>query len=326
MTKPILSIIIPMRGGVPRSWLDELLKVRGNVEFILVYPPGVCKFESEDTRLHQITTTVQGELNQRITALLNSTGIYVLSINCDEYLHPDIVEIAQDYFTEFPKSYFVRLRSRLFDFGDPNIIQSWEDFPKISTLKVKRAKFSKNDPIPEEQKNLSREEKSKMLREIPISPLENQFNIKVLWKGRKDHKGSHQENFDKKIWRNELVQENLKEVVETFKILGPFKYIPFWTADRLLGLSMQAKFYESQKIIGHWLPTPEQFRTEDNPPQYPRKHRRYVLAELLLLRNYPNYGYFWNLVLSKGDLFSIFVPVDTIKDWAKKYGIMEEKQ
>lgn len=324
MAQPILSIIIPMRGGVTQAWLDELLKVKGNVEFILVYPPGVCKFEREDQRLNQITTTVQGELNQRITALLNATGIYVLSINCDEYLHPNIVEIAQDYFTEFPGSYFVRLRSRLFDFEDRNIIQPWEDFPKLSTLKVKKAKFSKNDPIPEDEKNLSKEEKSEMLREIPISPLENKFNPKVLWKGRKDHQGSHQENFDKKIWKNELVQENLKDIVEAFKLLGPFKYIPFWTADRLLGLSMQAKFYESKKIIGHWLPRPEQFRTEDNPPEYPRKHRRYVLAELLLLKNHSKYGYFWNLVLSKGDFFSVFIPIDTIKDFAKKYGMMQK--
>ncbi len=89
-------------------------------------------------------------------------------------------------------------------------------------------------------------------------------------------------------------------------IFGPFKYVPFWCADRLLGLSMQAKLYEKgifkkDEIIGHFLPLPEQFRTESNPPQFQyTTNRRYVLAEVFLVKLYPKYGYLWNLVLFNG--------------------------
>ena len=39
MTAPYLSIVVPMREGVPKEWFDAFLSVEGDVEFILVYPP-----------------------------------------------------------------------------------------------------------------------------------------------------------------------------------------------------------------------------------------------------------------------------------------------
>ncbi|MBE9143472.1 transposase [Planktothrix mougeotii] len=315
MNKPMLSIIVPMRGGVPEVWLRELLKVEGSVEFILVYPPGVSTLSINDSRLLIITNPLKGELIQRITALLNATGTYVLSINCDEYLHPNIVKITEEYFERFPDSYYFRLQQAGFAFGDPAITQEWKPLPKIEDVKVRITRKHNQEPKKDEP-NYSEAEIKSMMRDIPIAPLDNKFDFLVLLRGRRDHHGAHHENFDKKVWKNQIVQEALKDVVTTFQLLGPLKYIPFWTADRLLGLYIQAKFFEKGKIMGHWLPIPEQLRTEGNPPEYAMNNRRYGLAEVLLLKHYPNYGYFWNLVLSKNTLFSLFLPVDTIKIFA----------
>ncbi|NES74183.1 MAG: transposase, partial [Okeania sp. SIO2D1] len=135
--------------------------------------------------------------------------------------------------------------------------------------------------------------------EIPIAPLQNKFNPLCLLGKRKDHKGWHTENFDKKVWKNEIVQATLADIRDAMILSGPFKYFPFWCLDRLLGLSIQAKYYEQGKIIGHKLPKPEQIRIEDNPPEYKRSKRFYVFAELLLLKNNPQYGYLWNLILAQ---------------------------
>jgi hypothetical protein len=296
MTKPTLSVIIPMRENVPEHWLKELSNIKGNVEFILVYPPLVKKLPNIDSRIQQITSALRGEVIQRITALLNASGTYVLSINCDEYLTPNIEQIARQYFERFPNSWFVRLRTESYPYGSQDqLVKEWEVFPSIKELKVK----TKAD------KNLS---ESETLKEISISPLENKFDPLCLFRpfpGRKDHHGIHQENFDKKIWKNSLIQESLADIVEKFTIFGALKYIPFWCSDRLLGLSMQAKLYQKGvvkkgQIIAHWLPKNSvQIRTEDNPPQYRGKNRRYVLGEILLLKLYPQYGYFWNLILSQ---------------------------
>lgn len=290
MTKPTLSIIIPMRENVPEIWLQQLANIKGNIEFILVYPPLVNKLPDIDVRIKQITSAIRGEVIQRITALLNASGTYVLSINCDEYLDPNIEQIAIDYFERFPNSWFVRLRTNSYPYGSQNeLVKEWDIFPSIQDFKIKTR----------EDRDVSALE---TLKEIPITPLDNKLDLLALIRGRKDHHGPHQENFDKKIWKNSLVQEGLADIVELFTIFGPVKYVPFWCADRLLGLSMQAKLYEKElvkkgDIIAHWLPLPAQIRTEDNPPEYRGKNRRYILGELLLLKRYPRTGYFWNLFL-----------------------------
>lgn len=295
MTKPTLSVIIPMRENVPEVWLKELANIQGNVEFILVYPPKVQLLPNINSRIKQIISPLRGEVIQRITALLNASGTYVLSINCDEYLYPNIEQLAMQYFERFPNSWFVRLRTESYPYGSQNqLIKEWDNCPDVNSFKVK----SKAD------KDLL---ESETFKEIPISPLENKLDLFCMirsFPGRKDHNGAHQENFDKKIWKNSLVQETLADIVELFTIFGALKYIPFWCADRLLGLSMQAKLYEKnlvekEQIIAHWFPLPALIRTEDNPPNFRGKNRRYILGEILLLKLYPQYGYFWNLVLSQ---------------------------
>ncbi|MEC4894770.1 MAG: hypothetical protein SAL07_15375 [Oscillatoria sp. PMC 1051.18] len=317
MTKPTLSIIIPMRENVEILWLQENLKIQGSVELILVYPPHVPFLEISDPRLRQFSCPLRGEVIQRVTALLNATGEYVLSINCDEYLHPQIVTITEDYFSNFPDSYFFRLQQVTFSFGDRSITRPWGSLDNLQNIPVK-----KRDP----EKHYSPEEKKRMMREIPIVPLENKPDFFGLFRGRKDHRGPHQENFDKKVWKNALVKEALKGVTPTFTLFGPFKYIPFWTADRLVGLSVQSRFFESGKIVGHWLPLPEQLRTEENPPSFPRKYRRYMLAEILLLKQFPNFGYIWNLaVFDKEGIFKVWFPRDTLKSLAAKLGLKKPK-
>ncbi|WP_413175247.1 glycosyltransferase family 2 protein [Anabaena azotica] len=313
MTNPQLSIIIPMREGVQDSWLQELLKVQGSTEFILVYPPHVPFIAISDPRLRQITSSLRGELIQRVTALLNASGKYVLSINCDEYLHTNILEIAEDYFTNFPDSYFFRLNQVQFPFNKAPIDKPWDSLPNIQNIAVRKHKDSKN---------YSPEEIEYTMREIPIAPLNNKLDFLALFRGRKDQKGPHQENFDKKVWKNELVQEALKGVITKLTLFGPIKYIPFWVSDRLMGLSVQARFFEPEKIVGHWLPLPEQLRTEDNPPHQREKDRRYELADFPLLRQFPGFGYIWNLaVFDKGGFLMVWYPRYTLRKIAEKLGL-----
>lgn len=290
MAKPVLSIVSPTREGFSEHWLAELLKVKGDVEFILVHPPGLASHPSSDPRLKQINSAFRGEIIQRLSGLLNASGTYTLTINCDEYITPDIAEITVRYFQRFPDSWVVRLNKKSFKFGDKeNLDKLWLPVPDIDQLEV-RAKTAKSKYLP----------KIKIfLREIPIAPLNNKFDFGCLWKGRKDHHGFHTENFDKKIWKTTMVQETLQELIAVMNVAGPFKYVPFWCLDRLLGLAIQAKFFEENKIIGHTLPAPEQIRVEDNPPEYRRTRRFYVLAEVLLLRRFPQYGYFWNLIIDQ---------------------------
>ncbi|ACB51107.1 conserved hypothetical protein [Crocosphaera subtropica ATCC 51142] len=293
MIKPTLSVIIPMRDNVPQLWIEALSKVEGNVEFILVYPPEVPLLNHDDSRIRQIVSSLRGEVIQRITALLNASGTYVLSINCDEYLYPKIEKVVLEYFQRFPNSSLFKLRQKFYPYGNQEkLLEEWEAVTNIENIQVRRGQ---DHHLPT----------TETLQEIPICPLENPLNLFCLIKDRRDHHGPHQENFDKKVWKNSLVQEQLNDIVKLFTLLGPFKYVPFWCSDRLLGLSMQAKLYTKGlatkgDIIGHILPFPEQFRTENNPPEfrYNTTNRRYVLAECLLLKLYPQYGYFWNLVLA----------------------------
>ncbi len=284
--KPTLSIVVPTREGFSDHWLQELLKVEGEVEFILVHPPGMKKYTVDDPRLQQINSSFRGEIIQRLTGLLNTSGKYVLTINCDEYLIPNILEIAVNYFNKFPDSWVLRLSKKGFKFGDKASLEStWHNIPKIEELKICDRETNYDS--------------GKCIVEIPIAPLDKKLDLLCLLRRRKDHHGVHTENFDKKVWKNEMLQETLKELSETMVLGGPFKYVPFWCLDRLLGLFIQAKFFEKGKIIGHLLPLPEQIRVEDNPPNYKKSKRFYLVAEILLLKKFPPYGYLWNLIIDQ---------------------------
>lgn len=303
MTQAILSIVVPTREGLPEYWIESILKINGDVELILVHPPGMKKLPISDSRMQQINSSFRGEIIQRMTGLMNASGKYLLTVNCDELLHPDIAEITKQYFTKFPDSWVLRLNRKDVTYGDEAGLKSaWEAVSNIDEMKT--CGVTTGDHNLQGQPNY--------MVEIPIAPLHNKFDPLCMLRGRKDHHGRHTENFDKKVWKNEIVQKGLEDIVKTFKLLGPLKYIPFWTADRLLSLYIQAKFFEKGKIIGHQMPMPEQLRTEANPPEYAMSNRRYVLAEILLLRHYYRYGYFWNLVLSRRSILSL-LPRDTIK-------------
>ncbi|WP_144869115.1 transposase [Hyella patelloides] len=294
MSQPILSIVVPTREGFAEHWLNELVKIKGDVEFILVHPPGMKKHPKVDERLQQINSSFRGEIIQRMTGMLNASGKYLLTVNCDEYLTPDIVQIATDYFAAFPDSWVVRLSRNNFKFGDKSSLDKpWADFSQLKSMPI--------CPMSEDKKqetNLSYNAGNCLL-EIPIAPLDTKFDFGCFFRTRKDHHGIHTENFDKKIWKNELLQPTLQDILETMKIFGPVKYVPFWCLDRLLGLFIQAKFFKKGKIIGHLLPQPEQIRIEENPPEYKKSRRFYVFAEILLLRKFQNYGYLWNLIVDQ---------------------------
>lgn len=306
---PVLSVIVPMRGGVPQTWLDSLLSLRGSVEFVLVYPPGVAHFPSRDPRLKQLVSPVQGELFQRFTALLNASGTHVLSINCDEHIHPDLPQLTQQYFDRFPDCDCFALSREACDYGDASLHRPWHDLGDVRTWDVYDRPHG-ND--------------TSQLRVMPIAPLNNSFRWSSVFQGRRDQNGWHRENFDKKVWKTRLVHQTIEGLVPLFKLWGPFKFIPFWTADRLLGLAVQAESFQGDRILGHHLPYPPQLRIEENPPDETfqgkaRPNRRYVLAELILLRRYPQYGYFWNLVFSKNHgLQTIWFPRDWLRTWRNK--------
>lgn len=280
MIPPILSIVIPTREGVPESWLQELLKVKGDVEIILVHPPGMSKYLVDEPRLQQINSPFRGEIMQRMTGLLNVSGTYTLTINCDEYITPDVLEITIKYFQKFPDSWVMRLSRKSFEFGDKaGLHRPWGVVPNLEELEISRKKSETS------------------LMEIPIAPLSNKFDILSIFRGRKDHHGPHTENFDKKVWKTDMVQATLQDITKLMILGGPLKYIPFWCLDRLLGLFIQAKYYEEGKIIGHLMPLPEQIRDEDNPPEHKRTMRFYGLVEVFLIRRFPQYGYLWNLMV-----------------------------
>ncbi|WP_423202521.1 hypothetical protein [Microcystis flos-aquae] len=65
MSNTFLSIVIPMREGFSEHWLGELLKVKGDIEFILVHPPGVKPSPVNDPRMKQIVCALRGEIIQR---------------------------------------------------------------------------------------------------------------------------------------------------------------------------------------------------------------------------------------------------------------------
>lgn len=287
---PNLSIVIPTREGFLEHWMNELLKVRGDVEFILVHPPGCKKHPTTDTRVRQITSPLRGEIIQRATGLMNATAPYTLTINCDEYINPDIPEISRQYFSRFPDSWVMRLSRKDVEFGKKEILEApWLSPQPIEKLEV----------CGKSQGNSKLYEQGNYLLEIPITPIDNKFDVMCIFRGRRDYRGPHTENFDKKVWQTSIVQATLEDLVGLMPFVGPFKYIPFWCLDRVLGLAIQAKFFEQGKgkIIGHLLPLPEQIRIENNPPEYIRFNRYGVLSELYLVRRFPQYGYMWNLVI-----------------------------
>ncbi|AUC60953.1 hypothetical protein AA637_07190 [Cyanobacterium sp. HL-69] len=307
--KPDLTIVTPTREGFSAHWLENISKVKGNVEFILVHPPEMEKVQVDDYRIQQINAPFRGEIIQRMTGLLNARAEYTLTINCDEYLIPEIAEIVKIYFQRFPNSWILRLARKSYVYGEKDkLSMPWSFVPSsVDSLPIWDGRKESKEPSWEEN----------YLQEMPIAPLQNSFDINILWRDRKDYHGRHTENFDKKVWKTKLVKDALIKLSQNMTIFSVFKYIPFWCLDRLLGLAIQANcFTQNGDIIGHILPLSEQIRIEDNPPEYRGKPRYYVLSELILLKSFPQYPYIWNLVISNTIRYGFLFIKESIKGFS----------
>ncbi|UCG34595.1 MAG: glycosyltransferase family 2 protein [Candidatus Omnitrophota bacterium] len=285
----MLSIVVPLRGTASENWINSLTTVKGPVEFIFVYPPDSSINVIDDPRIKRLKCPLRGELIQRLLGLFNATGEYVLCIDDDQYMHPDIMSLTAKYFKLYPESWVLRLQKEATQIQE-NLEneREWKELPDIHKMPV----LTRGD-------DLSLYEQGNAILAVPIAPLKNKFDIRsAIWRffKRRDQHGWHIENFYQKVWRNDFVQQALQDLMKTMQLIGPVKWIPFWTSDRLLGLFIQAKFFKDNTVIGHWLPKPAQIITTD--PGTNRRFRFYGLADMLLCRKYPQYGYFWNLFFS----------------------------
>ena len=284
--KPILSVVVPTRGVFHKDWLPNLLKVKGNVEFIIVYPPESNVIDIDDERLKIITSPFKGEVAQRLLGLFNTSGEYVITMNEDQYLHPDIVDLTTKYFEKFPESWVCRIRKARTKQSEINE-KKWDSVPDINTSKV--CQYKKGEPADHNA-----------LIEVPIVPLDKvKFDIKFLFwplNKRKDQHGVHMENFDQRIWKNEIVQNTIRDFAKTMTIIKAIKWVPVWVLDRL-SLFLQAKNFVKGKIIGHWIPGSPQLLTVANPEELKESYRLHISTEILLVKRFPQYGYFWNLFM-----------------------------
>ncbi len=288
--KPLLSIVTATKGDFSDYWLEQLLAVSGSIQFILVYPPQVPIRIIEDSRVKVLISPYQGEVMQRFVGLLNVQSQFVLALDDDDFVHPGILECTYCYFQRFPKSWVLRLKIKNIDFLDEaGIKQSWQPIGNLAELTIDCQ--TPENPFPFQQG------KHQGLLEVPIAPLNKSFDIRHAvfpWHRRSDMAGIHFENFNNKVWRNDLVQPALAELSQAMKVAGALTWIPAWSLDRLLGLFIQAKFFQKDAIIGHAMPQPEQIRFSYKNPAL-KEPRLYLSAEILLMKSYPQYGYLWNL-------------------------------
>ena len=141
---PILSIVTPTLGKFSEYWLQQLLTIQGEVEFILVYPPGAVTPSLEDPRVKIFHSLYQGETAQRSVGLLNASGQYVLALDDDDFLHPRVVALAKDYFDNFPQSWLLRLYKEKIDYLDEERIKApWPELPAINQLNISRKRQDK---------------------------------------------------------------------------------------------------------------------------------------------------------------------------------------
>ncbi len=286
----ILSIVTATKGSFSDYWLEQLLKVKGNVQFILVYPPDTPIKPIDDKRIKVIVSPYKGEVMQRFTGLLNVTTDYLMALDDDDFVHPDILECTAAYFQRFPESWVLRLKIENIDYkNETRIQQDWQPIPDIAQLEI--CKKTPENPFPFQGGNY------KGLLEVPIAPLDKNFDIRhafIPWKHRTDMEGIHFENFNNRVWRNAIVQPALAELSKAMRIVGALTWVPLWNLDRSLGLFVQATSFEKNKIIGHAMPKPEQVRyiTKDASLKEARIH---LTADTLLVKTYPQFGYLWNL-------------------------------
>jgi hypothetical protein len=287
----LLSIVTPTRGNFTDYWLEQLLRIQGTaaeIEFVLVYPPGVPQRSIADPRVKSLTSPFKGEMIQRFTAFLNAQGRYILAVDDDDFVHPDLFQLVKTYFQQFPDDLVLRLLGEsLLHTEEEKIKTEWEPLPALDTLTIV-------------DKRREEEDRYRTLQTIPFLPLYKPFNFRFLywpWTKRRDHYGAHIENFNLKVWDNQVVQSVLPQLAQAVRVLGPIVWLPPCGFDRLMGLFLQAQLFEHHQdkpIIGHWMPLPVQYRYISYPlsTKTPRFH---FLSDGLLALWFPKSGYFWNL-------------------------------
>ncbi|NJO79439.1 MAG: glycosyltransferase [Cyanobacteria bacterium RM1_2_2] len=284
METPILSIVTPTRGNFSDDWFSQLLAVQGQVQFVLVYPPGAVVKPVSDPRVKTVVSPAKGEVMQRLTGLLNASGQYVMALDDDDFVHPDAMQVIAEYFERFPDSWVLRLAMEKLDFeAQDQIRRPWTALPTVNPLTVADRRSASDLTV---------------LQTIPIAPLQNPFDWRYLVSpllDRRDMHGPHIENFNNKVWRNDYVQPALADLSNTMRLVGALSWMPFWSLDRLLGLFIQARYFEPGKIVGHWMPAPAQIRYVVMPQELKREFRLILPADALLVKRFPQYGYFWNL-------------------------------
>jgi hypothetical protein len=231
---------------------------------------------------------------QRFVGLLNARSQYVLALDDDDFVHPQVCELVDRYFHRFPHSWILRLQKLNIDMTDePRIKQPWEEVPDVEQLQI--CQKTPENPHPYQNG------KYQGLLEVPIVPLDKKFDWRYLifpFLTRKDNQGYHFENFNNIIWRNEILQQVLPELTQATKLMGVLTWIPTSGFDRLSGLFMQAYLFQKDITIGHWMPKPEQIRYIDKNPAL-KPPRFHVVSDFLLIKHFPEYGYLWNLFFSK---------------------------
>lgn len=281
MKKPLLSIVTPTRGNFTPYWLEQLLLIRGDVEFLLIYPPGEEPKAIPDQRVRTILSPAKGELAQRSTGVLNASGKFTLALDDDDYLHPEVVSVIEPYFDRFPDSLVLR-------FLDKSIkSEKIQDIRVEPWTRLKAPNFL----------TAGGETAADILREVPIAPLDKNFNFQWLinpFMKRTDYDGPHMENFTNKVWRSDVLKKPISVLSSQMTILGPIRWQPSWSFDRLPSLFIQAFYYKSGMRIGHWMVSDLMVQRGTSVSR--KGEYRYILfGDCLLLKKFPQYGYFWNL-------------------------------
>lgn len=281
-----LSIITPTRGQLDELWLSRLSEIKGKVEFVIVLPPNVQPKSFSDPRFKVVVSPYKGEVIQRFTGLLNASGQYLLALDDDDFIHPDIVKLTEQYFVRFPDSWVLRPEMKKIPCSrQEEITAPWKTAPNIDDLScIAQKGHASLEPH--------------HLQKIPISPLQNHFNYRfLLWpfKGRTDMHGAHIENFNNKVWRADLVKPALADWAETTHIWWSLYWIPKWSLDRSLGLYIQAQRYQQDIYIGHWVRGMTLIRYVVTQQSDKQEFRLMWPSDALLAKRYPQYGYFWNL-------------------------------
>ena len=293
-TKPLLSIITPTLGKFSSYWLEQLLSIEGDIEFILIYPAGFIASDIADPRVKTLISITdprvrtlispyKGEMMQRFVGLLNARGTYLLALDDDDYAHPHLLKMIPSYFSRFPESSVLRLKKAVIDSEDKERITSeWKPIPDLENMEVGKSYDQR---------------KFQGLLEVPIAPLTSSFKLSYLIFPFKKT-GIHFENFNNIIWKTDVVQKAMSDLSKATEFLGIITWIPRSGFDRLSGLFVQATIFSPDKVIGHFIPGDEQIRFIGSDPAL-KPARFHVVSDFLLVKYFPQYPYLWSVFLSK---------------------------